>query len=67
MLCIDVADIEFSEIVKKKNQDGQTKKVIFMNSHLSFRVQDINEEGSKTYSIPSLMIENADYDVNQGK
>ena len=38
ILCIDVTEIEFSEIVKRKNQDGQEKKVIFMNSHLSFRV-----------------------------
>ena len=37
ILCIDIPEIEFSEIVKKKNQTGQEKKVIFFNSHLSFR------------------------------
>lgn len=66
ILCIDVEDIEFSEVVKKRNQSGQEKKTLMMSSHLSFRVQEV-DEGERTFSVPTLYIENAEYDQSQGE
>ena len=70
MLCVQVTELEFSQIVKCK--DGQTKKCIMINSSVSFRVQDIVEKDPTngediTLTIPCIAIENSEYDEDQGK
>ena len=70
MLCIQVNELEFSQIVKSK--DGQMKKCLILNSNVSFRVQDILEKDPSngediSLTIPCIAIENAEYDESQGK
>ena len=70
MLCIQVTELEFSQVVKYK--DAQMKKCLMINSSASFRAQEIVEKDPKTgedisISIPCIAIENSEYDEDQGK
>jgi len=67
ILCTMVEDIEFSQMVKRKDKSGQDKRCLMLNSKLSFRVQDVVENDAKrgddiTLTIPCICIENAEYD-----
>ena len=42
MLCVQVTELEFSQVVKSK--DAQMKKCLMINSSVSFRVQEIVEK-----------------------
>jgi len=58
--------------VKTRNKNGQEKKCLLLSSNITLSVQDIIEKdkvsgGDKTLTIPSICIENIDFDESQGK
>ena len=70
MLCVQVTELEFSQVVKSK--DAQMKKCLMINSSVSFRVQEIVEKDPQNgedipLTIPCIAIENSEYDESQGK
>ena len=68
-LCVQVENVEFSQIKKTKDLK-QEKKCQFLESRISFRVQDIVEkyDGDEiSITIPSICVENISYEEDQGK
>lgn len=70
LLCEMLENVEFSQIIKVK--DHQDKKCEFLESKVSFRVQDIVEKDPTDgedieITIPCLSIENISYEEGQGK
>ena len=64
-LCIQLVDIEFSQVIKVKGH--QDKKCEFLDSKVSFRVQDITETDPKdgediSITIPCICVENSAYE-----
>ena len=61
ILCTMIENIEFSQILKRKDKTGQEKQCLMLNSRISFRAQDVTEKGTMA-TIPCICIENIEYD-----
>lgn len=69
ILCLEVGDVEFSKVVKKKDGASQDKKCEFLSSKVTFRVQDIVDTDSNGedvgIAIPCICVENESYEADQ--
>lgn len=69
VLCMELGEIEFSKVIKKKDGASQDKKCEFLSSKATFRVQDIVDTDANgedvSMAIPCICVENESYDADQ--